>query len=98
MQLFDVMEDNLSIDKKWRLSQWLTAAKQWATCDEEAILLEYNARNQITLWGPRGEIMDYANKQWSGELKQELLFLDCKHYKLLQRILKLGVKQYLRIG
>ncbi|RMZ17522.1 hypothetical protein D0860_00372 [Hortaea werneckii] len=27
---------------------------------------EYNARNQITLWGPGGEISDYASKQWGG--------------------------------
>ena len=27
---------------------------------------EFNARNQITLWGPRGEILDYATKQWAG--------------------------------
>lgn len=27
---------------------------------------EWNARNQITLWGPRGEIRDYATKQWAG--------------------------------
>lgn len=33
---------------------------------QDEILFEYNARNQITLWGPNGEIMDYANKQWSG--------------------------------
>lgn len=26
-----------------------------------------NAKNQVTLWGPNGEIKDYANKQWSGE-------------------------------
>lgn len=41
-------------------------AKDLATNDEEEILYEYNARNQITLWGPLGEIRDYANKQWSG--------------------------------
>nr|CAD7395907.1 unnamed protein product [Timema cristinae] len=32
----------------------------------EAQKYEYNARNQITLWGPNGEIRDYANKQWAG--------------------------------
>lgn len=31
-------------------------------------MYEYNARNQITLWGPYGEIMNYAIKQWSGNL------------------------------
>ena len=34
--------------------------------EEDAQLFEYGARNQITLWGPTGEIMDYAGKQWSG--------------------------------
>lgn len=33
---------------------------------QESDLYEYNARNQITLWGPSGEIKDYANKQWAG--------------------------------
>ncbi|RZF39285.1 hypothetical protein LSTR_LSTR016239 [Laodelphax striatellus] len=28
-----------------------------------------NARNQITLWGPNGEIKDYAAKQWAGLVK-----------------------------
>jgi hypothetical protein len=32
----------------------------------EADLLEYNARNQVTLWGPSGNIADYARKHWSG--------------------------------
>jgi len=32
----------------------------------ENFLLEYNARNQISLWGPDGEINDYASKQWGG--------------------------------
>lgn len=38
---------------------------------QEKKLYEYNARNQITLWGPRGEIVDYANKQWAG------MFMSC---------------------
>ncbi|KAI7407102.1 hypothetical protein KC332_g8002 [Hortaea werneckii] len=33
---------------------------------DRANFYEYNARNQITLWGPRGEISDYASKQWGG--------------------------------
>ncbi|ORY67164.1 putative alpha-N-acetylglucosaminidase [Pseudomassariella vexata] len=27
---------------------------------------EYQARNQITIWGPTGQIPDYASKQWAG--------------------------------
>lgn len=56
-------------------------AKNMATNEAEMKLYEYNARNQITLWGPRGEIRDYANKQWSGVIADYFkprwaLFLD----------------------
>lgn len=27
---------------------------------------EYSARNQLTLWGPTGQISDYASKSWAG--------------------------------
>ena len=29
-------------------------------------ILEFNARNHITLWGPTGQHNDYANKNWAG--------------------------------
>jgi alpha-N-acetylglucosaminidase len=51
----------------FRLSSWIKLARSWADGDDDqASFLEYNARNQITLWGPNGEIADYASKQWSG--------------------------------
>ena len=28
--------------------------------EEEKLNYEFNARNQITLWGPDGQILDYA--------------------------------------
>ncbi|GME48502.1 Alpha-N-acetylglucosaminidase [Neofusicoccum parvum] len=31
-----------------------------------ADFFEYNARNQVTLWGPQGEISGYASKAWEG--------------------------------
>lgn len=34
--------------------------------EEQQDWLEFNARNQITLWGPHGEINDYAKKEWGG--------------------------------
>lgn len=34
--------------------------------EQEAELYELNARNQITLWGPDGNILDYASKEWAG--------------------------------
>lgn len=54
----------LSTNENFQLTTWINAAR--ASGPSTANLLEYNARNQITLWGPQGEIEDYASKQWSG--------------------------------
>ncbi|CEJ59702.1 hypothetical protein PMG11_08314 [Penicillium brasilianum] len=49
------------------LSTWIDAARSWSGGNASySSYLEYNARNQITLWGPRGEISDYASKSWAG--------------------------------
>lgn len=48
------------------LSSWLTSARNSAPSPSEEDFFEYSARNQITLWGPTGEISDYASKQWGG--------------------------------
>ncbi|KAK0934967.1 hypothetical protein LTR29_013464 [Friedmanniomyces endolithicus] len=44
----------------------VTTNASYATTQQMANFYEYNARNQITLWGPTGEISDYASKQWAG--------------------------------
>ena len=69
LDLLNDMETVLASDSHFLLGRWIAAAKSWATDIPEAFLMEFNARNQITLWGPRGEIVDYACKQWSGLLK-----------------------------
>ncbi|XP_076761430.1 N-acetyl-alpha-glucosaminidase [Xylocopa sonorina] len=66
MSLFDDLEAILASNKDFLLGTWLAMARSLATNEEELKQYEYNARNQITLWGPRGEIEDYACKQWSG--------------------------------
>ncbi|KAF8508809.1 C-terminal domain-containing protein [Hysterangium stoloniferum] len=51
------------------LSNWIKAVRSWAASSDDsqyADYLEYNARNQITLWGSDGEINDYASKQSAG--------------------------------
>lgn len=63
------MDTLLCSDSHWLLGPWLEAAKALGTNDDEKKLLEYNARNQLTLWGPKGEHLDYANKQWCGFVK-----------------------------
>jgi len=49
------------------LPAWISTARSWA--DGNATISDfyaYNAINQVTLWGPMGEISDYASRQWAG--------------------------------
>lgn len=69
IELFlDVMSDMeriLATNKDFSAQDWLSKARSCAKDNSEIDLYELNARNQITLWGPRGEISDYACKQWT---------------------------------
>ena len=57
----------LATRREFLLGKWIADAKRWATNDEERRLYEWNARNLITLWGPRDSILhEYAQRQWSG--------------------------------
>lgn len=56
----------LSSNQNFLLGTWLEQAQSKALNEREAHLYDMNARNQVTLWGPSGEILDYANKQWGG--------------------------------
>ena len=55
-------------------------------------MFEFNARNQITLWGPSGQIMDYAAKQWSGLVKDYYSPRWDMFFGVLQKKLKTGQK------
>lgn len=53
----------------FQLTTWMSEARAWSSVNgfsnsNIADFYEYDARNQITLWGPTGEISDYASKQW----------------------------------
>lgn len=54
--LLQDMHELLRTNKRFLLGIWQRDAAQWATDVKEKELLEYNARNQITLWGPTGEV------------------------------------------
>ena len=66
IELLADLEFVLATDARFMLGGWTEMAKAIGTTDEEKALYEYNARNQITLWGPNGDILDYAAKAWSG--------------------------------
>jgi len=65
-KLMDDLDLVLGSDPNFLLGKWIEDAKALATNENESRLYEYNARNQVTLWGPYGEIVDYAAKEWSG--------------------------------
>jgi alpha-N-acetylglucosaminidase len=51
----------LATNENYLLGTWLSDAESWAFGDESARTnLIFNAKNQLTLWGPDGEINDYA--------------------------------------
>ncbi len=65
--LINDLDELLATREEFLLGRWLEDAKRWATNDRERRLYEFNARNLITLWGPRDSILhEYAVRQWSG--------------------------------
>lgn len=65
-ELLTDLERILWTNEKFLLGNWLESAKSLATDQFERQNYEYNARNQITIWGPTGQVYDYAMKQWAG--------------------------------
>lgn len=67
LSLIGDLDTLLYTNENYLLSTWIADAKQWADGNSSyTAYLEYQARNQLTLWGPTGEINDYASKQWAG--------------------------------
>ena len=60
----------LATRRELLLGRWLRDARRWATSDAERVLYEWNARTQITLWGPQDSMLhEYAAKQWAGLMR-----------------------------
>jgi alpha-N-acetylglucosaminidase len=64
--LLTTLDSVLSTNPSFSLSTWLSGARAASTNTTLQDFYEYNARNQITLWGPSGQINDYASKSWGG--------------------------------
>ena len=64
----DDLDRVLSTDANFMLGPWIAAARAWGNTTAESDLYEWNARNQLTLWGPSGlsNVVDYATKEWGG--------------------------------
>jgi alpha-N-acetylglucosaminidase len=81
LENLDSLDALLNTLPQFRLSTWLDSARARAsdsanststslnqTVNTTALadFYAYTALNQVTLWGPDGEINDYASKQWGG--------------------------------
>lgn len=67
LELIGDLDDLLATREEFLLGRWLGDAKRWAANESERRLYEFNARNLITLWGPRDSVLhEYATRQWSG--------------------------------
>lgn len=64
------LDDLLATRREFLLGPWLADARRWATNEEERRLYEWNARNLITLWGPRdSSLHEHSQRQWSGMIR-----------------------------
>ncbi len=63
----------LGTNSMFRVGRWLTQSKNMLPDAQDKKLCEWNARVQITFWGPidnpNSVLHDYANKEWQGLLK-----------------------------
>lgn len=65
-ELLPALDQVLASDRHFLLGSWLEQARLAAVSETEARFYEQNSRYQLTLWGPEGNILDYANKQLAG--------------------------------
>jgi alpha-N-acetylglucosaminidase len=66
ISLLTTLDTLLSSLPAFSLSTWLNAAHAATTNTALQAFYDYDARNQITLWGVEGELTDYASRQWGG--------------------------------
>jgi alpha-N-acetylglucosaminidase len=66
------MEDLLSTHPAFMVGRWLKEARSFRKYKAEKDICEWNARVLVTWWGPDNPhttLRDYANKEWSGLIK-----------------------------
>ena len=92
LEVLEDLDRVLATRPEFLLGPWLESAKALATTEEESRLYEFNARNQVTLWGPDGQILDYAGKQWAGLVSHYYIPRWRLFFKTLEHCLVTGLK------
>ena len=65
LEMIADLDKLLASNENFLLGKWIKGARS-SVKDASKDLYEFNARNQITMWGYQQNIEDYASKQWSG--------------------------------
>ena len=74
MNIINDLDDLLSSDINYLLGSWTEDARSSVSSNTSKVLYEFNARNQVTLWGYRDVgLSDYAAKAWGGLVKDYYL-------------------------
>ena len=80
----------LATDKNFLLAPWISSARAWGATPAAKDFMEYQARNQISTWGPGTQapwtLDRYAAKHWAGVVKDLFapgwqLFIDHREWK-----------------
>ena len=65
--IFDTLDELLASQSYFLVGKWIADARNWGSTPEEADYFESNARNLLTSWGDRGNLLtDYADRSWAG--------------------------------
>ena len=68
LEMISDLDRLLASNENFLLGKWINGARSSVKHASEMVqdLYEFNARNQITMWGYQQNIEDYASKQWAG--------------------------------
>lgn len=65
LSILQQLDTLLYTNDNFCLGKWISAAKNLGSKNLDQTS-EFQARNQLTMWGPHSQINDYASKQWAG--------------------------------
>jgi len=76
VKLMEDCDELMGCRDEFRLDCWVGEARRWGATAALKAYYEYNARLQITLWGPEGDpqpLFDYCCREWNGLIRDYYL-------------------------
>ena len=69
-EMLEIMDDTdrlLASQSYFLVGKWISNARSWGTTPEEKDYFESNARNLLTTWSDKAQLLnDYASRSWNG--------------------------------